>query len=269
MAALPFDLAVQVFDEPEVAHHRFDIIKRMDERAVAPLIEAMSADQQVELFRALPRADRGRLLKLLDEPTRRALADLLEYSPETAGGIMTTEFVGVPATWTVDETLRHISSVGRAKETVYAIYVLDPATQQLVHVVSLRELLGADRQTKVIDVGDRRAPLWVRPSTDREEVARVISKYNLLAIPVVDEGRHVIGIVTVDDVIDAIVQEQTEDVQKFGGVEALDAPYMSGLRPTRSDTAPASTITGNSSSNAPAITAYEVPSGTFNTRCRK
>ena len=226
MAALPFDVAVQVFDEPELEQRRSDILQHMDEAAVVPLIEAMSSDQQADLFRELPPADRARFLKRLDEATRRTLSDLLEYAPETAGGIMTTEFVSVPATWTVDETLRHISAVGRAKETVYAAYVVDPASQRLTRVVSLRELLGADRQSRVADVGDHRAPLTVRPWIDREEVARIIGKYNLLAIPVVDEGHHVLGIVTVDDVIDAIVHEQTEDVQKFGGVEALDAPYM-------------------------------------------
>jgi len=226
MAALPFDLAVQVFDEPELDHHRFEIIKQMQEPAVAPLIDAMSADQQADLFRHLPDSDRARLLKLVDQETRNTLSDLLAYAKDTAGGIMTTEFVSVPATWTVDETLRHISAVGRAKETVYAVYVLDPATQQLMHVVSLRELVAAERPMAVIDVGDRRTPLSVRASTDREEVARIISKYNLLALPVIDDGNHVIGIVTVDDVIDALVREQTEDAQKFGGVEALDAPYM-------------------------------------------
>lgn len=97
--------------------------------------------------------------------------------------------------------------------------------EQLVHVVSLRELVIADRQQPVGEVGDRRAPIAVAPLTDREEVARLISKYNLLAVPVVDDGGRVLGIVTVDDVIDAIVREQTEDVQKFGGVEALDEPY--------------------------------------------
>ena len=98
--------------------------------------------------------------------------------------------------------------------------------QHLMHVVSLRELLSADRAIPVIDVGDRRPPLSVRPAADREDVARIIAKYNLLALPVVDDDGHMLGIVTVDDVIDAIVREQTEDVQKFGGVEALDAPYM-------------------------------------------
>jgi magnesium transporter len=225
MAALPFDMAVQVFDEPELEFHRYDIVKRMDERAVGPLVDAMSGDQQADLFRELPEEDRGRLLKKLDRPTQEALKLLLRYPPETAGGIMTTEFVSMPPSWTVDQALGYIGEVGRAKETVYAIYVLEPASQRLVHAVSLRELMIAERQAQIATVGDRRAPISVRPLTDREEVARIISKYNLLAVPVVDDGGHVIGIVTVDDVIDAIVREQTEDVQKFGGMEALDEPY--------------------------------------------
>lgn len=225
LAALPFDLAVQAFDEPELEHERFAIIQHMDERAIGPLVDAMSADQQAELFRGLPDKDRSRLLRQLDEPTQQALRFLLRFAPDTAGGIMTTEFVSMPTTWTVDHALRYIGEVGGAKETVYAIYVVAPETQQLVHVVSLRELVIADRQQPVGEVGDRRAPIAVAPLTDREEVARLISKYNLLAVPVVDDGGHVLGIVTVDDVIDAIVREQTEDVQKFGGVEALDEPY--------------------------------------------
>src|SRR5438270_3551392 len=225
MAALPFDLAVQVFDEPELDRHRGVIVRRMDPEAAAALAEAMSADQRTDLVREIPEPDRGRLLKLLDAPTRHSLEMLLEYPPESAGGIMTTEFVAIPATWTVEQALRYIGEVGRAKETVYAVYVLDEQ-HRLVHVVSLRELMTADRSAVVTGVGDQRSPLKVRPLTDREEVARTISKYNLLAVPVVDDKQHVLGIVTVDDVLDAIVREQTEDVQKFGGMEALDAPYM-------------------------------------------
>jgi magnesium transporter len=225
MAALPFDLAVQVFDEPELEYHRYEIIKRIDEGSVGPLIEAMSSDQQADLFRELPAEDRARLLRKLDRPTQEALKLLLKYPPDTAGGIMTTEFVSMPTTWTVEHALRYIREVARAKETVYPIYVLDPTSQRLVHVVSLRDLITAEPQIQVGDVGGQRTPLSVRPMADREEVARIISKYNLLAVPVVDERGHVLGIVTVDDVIDAIVREQTEDVQKFGGMEALDEPY--------------------------------------------
>src|SRR6185295_14044749 len=136
--------------------------------------------------------------------------------PDTAGGIMTTEFVSIPTNWTVDQALRHIREVGNAKETVYAMYVVEPIGRSLVHVVSLRDLMMADRTIPVGEVGNRgRKPLSVSPLADREEVARLISKYNLLAVPVVDDGNRVLGIVTVDDVIDAIVREQTEDVQKF------------------------------------------------------
>ena len=223
--SLPFDLTVQIVDEPELAHHRAEIIRHVDDGLAAEVIEAMSADQRADLFRELPNADRARLMKRLDTETHEMLQSLLQYAPDTAGGIMTTEFVSVPATWTVDQVLRHISEVGRAKETVYAIYVTDPATNSLVHVVSLRELMVADRSASVIMAGDRRPPLAVTVGTDREETARIISKYNLLALPVVDVARRVIGIVTVDDVIDTLVREVTEDVQKFGGMEALDEPY--------------------------------------------
>lgn len=227
MAALPFELAVQLFDEPELAHQRAEIVRRMGETAAAPLVNAMSADQQADLFRDLPTELHGRFMAPLDEETRRALELLLRYSPHTAGGIMTTEFVSMPTTWTVQRALDHIAEVGRAKETVYAIYCLDPETRALAHVVSLRDLLVApDRAQPVASAGQRRTPITVTPATDREEVARLISKYNVLAVPVIDEGRRVLGIVTVDDVIDALVREQTEDVQKFGGMEALDEPYM-------------------------------------------
>lgn len=226
MAALPFDLAVGVFDEPELASKRCELLLRMGDATAALLIDAMSSDQQADLFREIPERERNRLLKQLPDGTRESLKKLLEYRPDTAGGIMTTEFASVPANWTVEEALRYVTEVGRAKETIYAIYVLDPSDQRLVRVVSLRDLLVAGRTESVAEAGKGRPPLTVAPDTDREEVAGIISKYNLLAVPVVDDAMHVLGIVTVDDVIDALVQEHTEDAQKFGGMEALDAPYM-------------------------------------------
>ena len=225
MAALPFDLSVQIFDEPELAGRRCDLVQQMPMDSAAALIDAMSSDQQTDLFREMPESHRERYLALLDDSTRNALKMLLRYPPESAGGIMTTEFVSVPTTNTVGETLEHLSQVGRTKETIYTVYCIDPQSGVLTHVVSLRDLMLADRSMRVADVGNRRKPLSVTPTTDREEVARTISKYNLLAVPVVDDGFRVLGIVTVDDVIDALVREQTEDVQKFGGMEALDEPY--------------------------------------------
>src|SRR2546423_3652155 len=226
MASLPFELAVQVFDEPELTRHRCAIIQKIEPHKVGLLIEAMSSDQQADLFREVPPGERPRLLATVSESTRSALRKLLEYPPETAGGIMTTECVSVSSDWNVGQALSLISEVGGRKETVYAIYIVDPVSQVLVHVVSLRELLTAARDENVLDVGSRRPPLTVTADIDREEAARIISKYNLLAIPVIDDQRRMLGIVTVDDVIDALVEESTEDVHRFGGMEALDAPYM-------------------------------------------
>ena len=226
MASLPFELAVQVFDEPELTGHRCAIIQRIDPQKVGPLIEAMSSDQQADLFREVPADNRARLLATVSDGTRASLQKLLQYPAETAGGIMTTEFVSIPSDWDVGQSLSLIREVGGRKETVYAIYVVDPTSQALVHVVSLRELLTTGREDNVLEVGNRRPPLTVTADIDREEAARLISKYNLLAIPVIDDQRRMLGIVTVDDVIDALVEETTEDVQRFGGMEALDAPYM-------------------------------------------
>jgi magnesium transporter len=225
VAALPFELAVQLLDEPEL-DRRSDIFELLDEERAIPLIEALSSDQQVELFRTLKEADRTRLFHVLDARTREALKLLLAFPPTSAGGLMTTEFVGVPATWTVDQVRRHVSEVGRAMETVYAIYVLNPKDQRLTTVVSLREIMLADAAQRVDSLARGRRPITVGPLVDREDVARLISKYNLLAIPVLDSAGRVLGIVTVDDVIDALISEVSEDVQKFGGMAAVDEPYM-------------------------------------------
>ena len=225
VAALPFRLAVQLLDEPEL-ERREDIFELLDQKTAVPLIEALSPDQQVELFRSLKKSDRVRLFHVLHAPTQNALELLLQYPPTSAGGIMTTAFVSVPATWTAEQIKKHIRQVGRAKETVYAIYVLDPRDERLETVVSLREVMLADPGQTAAEMAEGRRPISVGPLVDREDVARLISKYNLLALPVVDETKHLLGIVTVDDVIDALISEQTEDVQKFGGMEALDEPYM-------------------------------------------
>jgi magnesium transporter len=225
IAALPFDLAVQVLDEPEL-EHRVAMVQAMDVRTAGPLIDGMSSDQRTELFRELPERERHRLLPALEQRTRRALEFLLKYPPETAGGIMTTEFLTVSPTSTAEETLELIRRVGGGKETVYVIYVVDPGDGRLRHVVSLRQLVQSERTCPVTEIGTQRKLLSVSPYTDREDVARLISKYDLLAVPVLDKDQRILGIVTVDDVIDALMAETTEDVQKFGGMEALDEPYM-------------------------------------------
>jgi magnesium transporter len=221
---LPLERAVEVLDHPELEDSA-DLIATLPEGRASALLSGMSADRVAEVFRDLEEPRRSALLDRLDDETRISVLRLLSYPPHTAGSTMTTEFVSVPSTWTVAQTLDHIRRVERTRETVYAIYVLDPRSRKLVRVVSLRRLIAGEPDAPILSVARDSRTVTVTPLTDREEVARIISKYNLLAVPVVDRDQ-VVGIVTVDDVIDAIVQESTEDVQKFGGMEALAEPYM-------------------------------------------
>jgi len=223
LSALPFEFAVRVLEHPEL-ERRHEVFRHFTTDTGVAFIRAMAPDQQARLFRELPEADRTRFLEDLDAGTRATLALLLAYPPATAGSIMTTDYVSGSPTWTVGEALSHIAQVGRRKP-VYAVYVLDPDDRRLVHVVSLRELVVTDRSARVMDIGEHRRLLKVTPMTDQEDAARLLSKYNLLAVPVVDEHGHLLGTITVDDVIDAVVKEQTEDLHKMGGLEALDEPY--------------------------------------------
>ena len=190
------------------------------------LLEAMSSDRRADIFRRLSEPPRAALLAGLRPETRTIVTQLLAYPADSAGSIMTTEFVSVPSSWSVGQTLHHIRVVERTRETIYSIYVLDPKTRRLLKAVTLRQLIAGDLEAPILSVAPPRKPVTVTPLMDREDVARLISKYDLLALPVVDDKGHVLGIVTVDDILDAIVEEGTEDAQKFGGMEALDEPYM-------------------------------------------
>lgn len=222
---LPEDRAVKALDRPELDLAPAILAELPDERAAA-LIGEMSADRAADVLGELESSRRESILAHVPPDTRASLISLLGYPPESAGGIMTTEFVAMPSNATVGETLHHIRTVERDRETVYAIYLLDPASNQVLGTVSLRQLISADPDEPILPLSQKRPLYSVSPDTDREEVAALIGRHNLLAIPVLDSKRHILGIVTVDDVIDAIVAESTEDVQKFGGVEALGRPYM-------------------------------------------
>jgi magnesium transporter len=224
LSSLPFDLAVRVLEQPEF-DRRAALFQDRPWEAVL-LIRAMSPDQQAHLFRELPPANRARLLAVIDPPVRATLERLLGYPRESAGGIMTTDYAGVPAEWTAGQAMDHIRRAGRTRKPVYAIYVVAP-DQRLVRVVSLRELVAAEEGSPITDVGEHRHLVAVKPTTDREEVALLLSRYNLLAVPVIDDEQRLVGTITVDDVIDALVKEQTEDVHKLGGLGALDQPYPS------------------------------------------
>ncbi|CEJ87855.1 Magnesium transporter [Hyphomicrobium sp. GJ21] len=225
LSQFPLERAVDIFDRPELSRAG-DIILELPEDLAGRILKGMSADRAANMLRQLDGTDRTDLLARVDFETAQSLKLLLAYPEGTAGSIMTTEFVSVPSTYTVAETLKHIREVQHTRETVYAIYVLDPASRELRQVVSLRQLISSEPDSNILDVASDRDPIWVEPDADREEVARLISIHDLLAVPVLNARHRVLGIVTFDDVIDAILAESTEDVQRFGGVEGMAEPYM-------------------------------------------
>jgi magnesium transporter len=213
------------------------VLEYIDEEVRAELLEAMSPEQAAELVSAMTPDERADVLEELDEEhaediveempaeARRETEQLRRYEPDTAGGLMTTEFVSEPASTSVEEALRRVRVIARSgrREAMHAIYTTE-ADGRLAGVLSLRELLAAPEGAKLSDVAWSEVQS-VSPFADREEVARVITNYDLVVVPVVSESHHLMGVITVDDVIDAIQEEQTEDVQKLGGMEALDEPY--------------------------------------------
>ena len=221
---LPPDRAIEVLDQPGLDREP-ELVMLMPRETAAKLLAGVSADRVADIFREVKEPRCTELLDLLDDDTRVNIRRLLQYPEDTAGSIMTTEFASVPSTYTVQQTLDYLRHVESSRETVYAIYVLEPFGKKLVKTITLRRLITGDPHAPVLSVARPGKLITVSPLMDREEVARLISKYDLLAVPVVDHGR-VIGIVTVDDIIDAIVQETTEDVQKFGGMAAINEPYM-------------------------------------------
>jgi magnesium transporter len=205
---------------------RSELLEEMTPAQAAKLVSEMTPDDRVDVLEELEEERAEEILAEIAPEARRETEKLLTYAPDSAGGLMTTEFVQVPETLTVDEALSNVRRIARAgrREAMHAVYVTD-AQGALRGVMSLRELLAAAEGTRVADVAWEEV-VSVPATADRAEVARMTSEYDLVAVPVVDDAGRVIGVVTVDDVIDAMVEEQTEDVQKLGAVQPLEEPYF-------------------------------------------
>jgi magnesium transporter len=225
MSMLAVPRAVEVCDQPTL-RRRSAILEQMDPGRAGHILEGLSADQRTEIVRGMGEIARRRLLPKLAAEVRAEVERLLQYPPHTAGGIMTTEFVRLDPAWTVGECLRHVRAVAREKESIYAGYVMEPDSGRLLGSVSLRDLVMAELDQPVERVM-RRKPVAVSALDDQEAVAAKIAKYNLLAVPVLEEDGSVVGFVTVDDVVDVMIEEGTEDALKMGAVEAgaMEEPY--------------------------------------------
>ena len=185
----------------------------------------LAPDDAVDVVQSVSAGHREALLGELDEATRREVQVLQAYEEDVAGGLMNPRFVRVRPEMTIDEAIGYLRRQTREKvETVYYAYVLD-ARQHLLGVVSLRQLFLAAPDKRVEEVM-RRDVITVTEDTDQEALGRLFSGHALMAIPVVDAERRMKGIVTVDDIVQVVQEEATEDIQKVGGMEALDAPYF-------------------------------------------
>jgi magnesium transporter len=226
MTMLSVPRAIEVFDQPTL-HRRSAIIAQLDPARAAAVLEGLSADERTDIVRPMGERERRRLLPKLSKEVSAEIERLLLYPDHTAGGIMTTEFVRLSPGLTVAECLKHIRSVAREKESIFSCYVIEPETGQLLGALSLRDLVMADLDQPVEKVM-RRKPVTVLALDDQEIVANRIAKYNLLAVPVLENDGSVVGFVTVDDVIDVMIEEGTEDVLKMAAIEpgALDKPYF-------------------------------------------
>jgi len=225
MSMLAVPRAVEVFDQPTL-RRRSAILEQMEPGRAAQVLEGLSADQRTEIVRGMGEVARRRLVPKLSAGMRAEVERLLQYPPHSAGGIMTTEFVRLDPAWAVGDCLRHVRSVAREKESIYACYVMEPDSGRLLGSVSLRDLVMAELDQPVERVM-RKKPITVNARDDQELVASRIAKYNLLAVPVLEQDGSVVGFVTVDDVVDVMIEEGTEDALKMGAVEpgAMDEPY--------------------------------------------
>lgn len=205
---------------------RSEVLEAMTTRQAAELVTQMTPDDRADVLDEMEEERADEILSEIPEQAREETERLLAYEPDTAGGLMTTEFVSVAEDTPVEEALAAVRRIARAgrREAMYAIYATDPEGR-VKGVMSLHELLAAPEGALVREVAWEEV-VTVPPTADREEVARLTQNYDLVLLPVVDSDHRILGVVTVDDVIDALVEEHTEDVQRFGGMEALDEPYM-------------------------------------------
>ncbi len=219
MQAIAFRLlskgeAIEVYEhlDSSIQQALIEDFKRQD---VLDIVDQMSPDDRARLFDELPAKIVNRLLEQLSPTERQATAQLLGYEAGTAGRIMTPELISLKEGFTITQALERIRRLANVTETIYYLYVTDNA-RRLTGTLSLRDLVTAQPQETIGEIMTREA-VFVYTDTDQEEVARVIQRYDFLAVPVVDREQRLVGIVTVDDVIDIIQQETTEDIYALGG----------------------------------------------------
>ena len=220
---LPHEVAAEVF-EYLGREDQERLVQALGTEQVSQILNDISPDDRTALLEELPASATQKLLNLLSPEQRKIAADLLGYPKGSIGRRMTPEYVAVQQNWTVMEVLSHLRQEARKRNAMNQLYVVD-AKGQLVDYVRLRNLVVSPPQMSVLELLENQH-LFLRAADDQETAVAAFKKYDVTMLPVVDSKGVLVGVVTVDDVLDVAEKEATEDIQKLGGMEALDAPYL-------------------------------------------
>src|SRR4030065_2160623 len=217
------DLATDTF-EYLVFDMQMNLIKAMGKEEVTSILNEMSADDRTALLEELPSAAAKQMIMMLSPEERKIATSLLGYPENSVGRLMTPDYIAVNPEWDIMQTLEHIRKYGKASETLNIIYVVD-AKGKLIDDIKIRDVILAPLERKIADLMDENF-VGLNVHDDQEKAVEVFKKYDRVALPVVDALGSLIGIVTIDDVLDVAEEEATEDIHKLGGTEALEDPYI-------------------------------------------
>lgn len=220
---LPKDMAAEVFVEMDNDSQEL-LIAAFSDRELKEVLDEMYVDDTVDIIEEMPASVVKRILRQADPETRRQINEILQYPDDSAGSIMTIEYVSLKADMTVADAFTRIRRTGEDKETIYTCYVTDK-DRRLIGVVSVRTLLLADPADLICEIMETNLTC-ATTLEDKEEVAQKFSKYDYLALPVVDQENRLVGIVTIDDAMDVLQEENTEDIEMMAAITPTDKPYM-------------------------------------------
>lgn len=220
---LPKELAAETFVEMDSDMQQL-LIEAFSDRELRDVMDELFMDDTVDIIEEMPATVAKRILKQTDAKTRRMINHLLAYPDDCAGSIMTTEYIDLKKNMTLDEALDKIRRVGFDSETIYSCYVTD-SSRKLRGSVSIRDLLLSPKDSIIGDIMEENI-IFANTLDDKEEVAGMFEKYDLIAIPVVDKENRLVGIVTVDDAIDVLQEEATEDVEKMAAILPSEHSYF-------------------------------------------
>ena len=220
---LPKDEAADVFSymEPDLQEK---LINSLTDKELKNVLDELFMDDTVDLIEEMPSNVVKRILKTVNKEDRKTINELLKYPDDSAGSIMTTEFIDLKVNMTVEKAFEKIKKIGLKKETVYTCYVLD-VRREIIGIIDIKDLLLAERDTLIKEIMETNV-ISVNTLDDKEEVAKQFDKYDVMALPVVDKEERLVGIITVDDAIDVLQEETTEDFELMAAMTPTEDSYF-------------------------------------------